>query len=71
VVDATEAATRARGLEVRPVDPPLRMPYGLIHRHRPLSDAANAFVAHAQQVAHAKEVAHAGSSANGPAEEPI
>jgi hypothetical protein len=59
VVDATEAATRARGLEVRPVDPPLRMPFGLIHRQRPLSDAAKAFVAHAELVTH------------GPAEERI
>ena len=65
VVDATEAATRARGLEVRPVDPPLRMPFGLIHRHRPLSDAAKAFVEHAQQVT------HSGSAENGPAEERI
>jgi DNA-binding transcriptional LysR family regulator len=48
VVDAAQAATRDRGLEVRPLDPPLRMPYGLIHRHRPLSDAAKAFVAHAK-----------------------
>jgi hypothetical protein len=47
VVDAAADATSDRGLETRPVDPPLRLPYGLIHRHRPLSDAAKAFVAHA------------------------
>jgi DNA-binding transcriptional LysR family regulator len=52
VVDATEAATRARGLEVRPVDPPMRMRFGFVHRHRPLSDAATAFVAHALFVTH-------------------
>jgi DNA-binding transcriptional LysR family regulator len=49
VVDAASDAVSDRRLEVRPVDPPLRLPYGLIHRHRPLSDAAQAFVAHARE----------------------
>ena len=49
VVDATAPDMLARGLHVRPIDPPLRLPYGLIHRHRPLTDAAKAFVAHAQK----------------------
>jgi DNA-binding transcriptional LysR family regulator len=51
IVDAAEPSARDRGLEVRPLDPPLRMAYGLIHRHRPLSDAAKAFVSHAQKQA--------------------
>jgi DNA-binding transcriptional LysR family regulator len=47
VIDAAADAVSDRRLETRPIDPPLRLPYGLIHRHRPLSDAANAFVTHA------------------------
>jgi DNA-binding transcriptional LysR family regulator len=35
----------ARGAQVRGTDPPLRRPYGLVHRPVPLSDAAQAFVA--------------------------
>ena len=49
VVDAAAEAASDRGLEVRPIDPPIRLPFGLIHRHRPLSDGAKAFVAHARE----------------------
>lgn len=47
VVDAAAAAARARGVVVRPVDPPIRRGYGLIHLPRPLTEAAQAFASHA------------------------
>jgi DNA-binding transcriptional LysR family regulator len=48
VVREAAAAAAARGAVVRPADPPLRQPYGLVHRPGPLSAAARAFVAHAR-----------------------
>lgn len=45
VVDASAAAARARGLVVLRVEPTMRLEYGLIHRDRPLSEGARAFVA--------------------------
>jgi DNA-binding transcriptional LysR family regulator len=48
VVDEARDAAVARGLELRPVDPPLHQPFGLIHRSVPLSEAARSFVIHAQ-----------------------
>jgi DNA-binding transcriptional LysR family regulator len=47
VVDAAAPAARAPGVVVRPVDPPIVRPYGLVHLPRPLAEAAEAFVAHA------------------------
>jgi len=47
VTDVAADAAR-RGAVVRCPDPPLRQPYGLVHRPGPLSPAARAFVAHAR-----------------------
>ena len=48
IVDAAAEAAAARGVVIRPIDPPLIRSYGLIHRPRPLSDVARAFVEHAE-----------------------
>jgi DNA-binding transcriptional LysR family regulator len=48
VLRETAHAAMSRGAVVRPVDPPLRQAYGLVHRPGPLSTAARAFVAHAR-----------------------
>jgi hypothetical protein len=48
VVDEARVSAQERGLVVRPVDPPLHQPFGLIHRTVPLSEPARAFVAHAR-----------------------
>ncbi len=48
VVDEAGEAARLRGLELRPVDPPLHQPFGLIHRDVPLSGPARSFVGHAR-----------------------
>jgi DNA-binding transcriptional LysR family regulator len=47
VADAAGAAAR-QGVRIRAVEPPLRQPFGLIHRDHPLSAAALAFLGHAQ-----------------------
>jgi DNA-binding transcriptional LysR family regulator len=47
VREAAHAAV-SLGAVVRPVDPPLRQAYGVVHRPGPLSTAALAFVAHAR-----------------------
>jgi hypothetical protein len=47
MVDAAAPDAVARGARVRGLDPPLRRPYGLVHRPVPLSAAARAFVAFA------------------------
>ncbi|RZU75344.1 DNA-binding transcriptional LysR family regulator [Micromonospora kangleipakensis] len=48
VVRETAHAAASLGAVVRPVDPPLRQAYGLVHRPGPLSPAAGAFLAHAR-----------------------
>jgi DNA-binding transcriptional LysR family regulator len=48
IVDEARPAAEERGLTVRPVDPPLHQPFGLIHGTMPLSEPARAFVAHAR-----------------------
>jgi DNA-binding transcriptional LysR family regulator len=48
LVDCAAAAAAARGAQVRPIDPPLRRSFGLIHGRLPLSEPAAAFVAHAR-----------------------
>jgi DNA-binding transcriptional LysR family regulator len=47
VVDAAAPAARALGVVVRPVDPPIVRPYGLVHLPRPLAEPAQAFVSYA------------------------
>ncbi|MET7402206.1 LysR family transcriptional regulator [Dactylosporangium sp. NPDC005572] len=47
LTDAAAPAASARGAVVRRLDPPLRLPYGLVHRTAELSTAAAAFVEHA------------------------
>ena len=54
VVDEASEAARARGLTLRPVDPPLHQQFGLIHRTVHLSEPARAFVAHARAVQRAR-----------------
>jgi DNA-binding transcriptional LysR family regulator len=46
--DAAAADMAARGAVVRGVDPPLDLPYGLVHRPIPLTAIAAAFVRHAR-----------------------
>jgi DNA-binding transcriptional LysR family regulator len=48
IVDAAAEAAAARGVVIRPVDPPLTRSYGLTHLPRDLSDVARAFVEHAR-----------------------
>ncbi|MGN9805144.1 LysR family transcriptional regulator [Micromonospora sp. L32] len=50
LVRETAHSAASLGAVVRPVDPPLRQAYGLVHRPGPLSPAARAFVAHARAV---------------------
>lgn len=47
LTDASLPAASPRGVSLRPFDPPLRRPFGLIHRPGPLSEAASLFLAHA------------------------
>ena len=51
LMDAAAPAAAAKGVQIRSLEPPLRLGYGLVHRPLPLSSAARAFVAHAERFA--------------------
>lgn len=48
LVDVAAPAAAARGVTIRSLNPPLRLPFGLIHRQHRLSDPARAFAMHAR-----------------------
>ena len=48
LTDASRPAAKQRGIELHPFDPPMRVPFGLVHRPGSLSEAAASFIDHAR-----------------------